>query len=70
MKTLTQMLNKRDLKINIPYCYQLQCNPFPGLLGNVLGEALTSAQLLLSSAVQACFHIFNRGKKKWQGGLK
>lgn len=59
MKTLTQMLNKRDLKINIPYCYQLQCNPFPGLLGNVLGEALTSVQLLLSSAVQACFHIFD-----------
>lgn len=58
MKTLTQMLNKRDLKINIPYCYQLQCNPFPGLLGNVLGEALT-VQLLLSSAVQARFHIFD-----------
>jgi len=61
------MLNKRDLKINIPYCYQLQCNPFPGLLGNLLGEALTSVQLLLSLAVQACFLIFHQGKKKWQG---
>lgn len=60
------MLSKRDLEINIPYCYQLQCNPFPGLLGNVLREALTLVQLLLSLAFQACFWISDGDKKKWQ----
>lgn len=63
MKTLTQMLNKRDLKINIPYCCKLQFKPLQGLWGDVLREALTSTQLHLSLVFQVTFNFVIEAKK-------